>query len=179
MSQSQSIGSVDIPEDHLAVDFAVLEHYQKVSSELLRISLLGIPVVGYMATEDKIPEGIFAHSGILISTIASLCCFALSASLALLHRYVSSDGMSDHIQLLRLEALGKMEGTDKIEKRRQKRNTAFKISSLALAFSAIFLALAAAALVLAISLTLKNIGRSQSIEADKTMVEPSANTEMK
>ncbi len=87
--------------------------------------------------------------------------------------------MSDHIQLLRLEALGKMEGTDKIEKRRQKRNTAFKISSLALAFSAIFLALAAAALVLAISLTLKNIGRSQSIEADKTMVEPSANTEMK
>jgi len=111
-----------------------------------------------MATHAKAPPGIFSNPSILYGTIFALAFFAISAAFSLLHKYVSSDAMSDHIEVLRREKIGDEGDLEKLEKVRRNRNRAFVLCSWSLALAASFLAAAAIALVIAIALGLSALG---------------------
>lgn len=86
----------DIPKEAFESDLALLDRYQAFSAELVRISLLGVGLVGFFFTKPEVRND--------LSTIASTVAagaFAFATALALGHRYFSSDGIHYHLKSLR------------------------------------------------------------------------------
>jgi hypothetical protein len=100
------LGLVELPEHTLDLDMKLMERYQNFSAELLRIALLGITAIGFVAsrtlslarTEERIPP-LPQHPKLLL--IGALILLAISAGAALVHRYFSADSMACHIKAMR------------------------------------------------------------------------------
>jgi hypothetical protein len=111
---SKSTGLIPLPAETFAHDVAIGDRYQNFSAELLRLSLAGIGAVGFLITNivlaDKKKDfpnkpvnllSLNLHFDYLIFT--SLIFFGISAGLALLHRYFSTDGKAYHLSYIRQE----------------------------------------------------------------------------
>lgn len=104
-----SLGLVELPERTFEHDHKIAEGYQSFSAELLRLSLAGLAVVGFLVTkmlappENQPPVPLPACLKVMLGiAIGSL---AVAAGLALLHRYYATDSLANHLQLMRsLEA---------------------------------------------------------------------------
>ena len=87
-SPEKMFGSIS--EDYFKLELELLDRYLKFSSELLRLSLLGIAVVGFILTKFKdVTSNSPDSSKVLI--ITGISSFALSSIFALTHRYLSTD----------------------------------------------------------------------------------------
>jgi hypothetical protein len=79
-------------------DFDLLERYQGVSAEFVRLALLGIGAVGLLYTLEpgKQPTGLSATAPKVSFSIA-LFALGLSAAFGISHRYFSTDSMACQI----------------------------------------------------------------------------------
>ncbi|MDP2824193.1 MAG: hypothetical protein Q8O52_16135 [Sulfuritalea sp.] len=103
------LGGLPIEENAYKVDLAVLERYQSFSSELLRLSLLGIAGYGFLIANVIFKAGPdnkyiflerFANSKYLLA--AGAIALGISAVAALGHRYFSTDCLTHFVRRVRL-----------------------------------------------------------------------------
>ena len=148
----KSLGLTSIPERTIEHDLTLLERFQEFSAELLRVALIGISAIGFVVGRIVFPEKgseliplPWAPKWLLIASLISL---AVSAAVALAHRYFAADSMSWHLQAMRRYERDSGSDSEKADSEFQARHTRFKISTWSIACSAI--ALGAALLVAAI-----------------------------
>ncbi|OHT43970.1 hypothetical protein [Flavobacterium tructae] len=109
--RTKYLSNIPINEDNYKVDFIILEKYQSFSSEILRLSLLGLTIYGFLITNvifkitdvDK-KNFIFIKpfSGNKLLLLLGAVILILTALLALSHRYFSTDCMTHFIRGFRL-----------------------------------------------------------------------------
>jgi hypothetical protein len=161
MSNWPSLGLVPLKEGTVEHDFFVLDRFIGFSTELLRLSLLGISAVAFWLSKAMFPEGDGAP--IMIADAArplvalSLVAFASSSAAALMHRYAAADSVSWHLQAMRRyerghasEGEGKSEDVRVADAERARRFAQFKRSRRSLLGSAIALGIGAGALAAAV-----------------------------
>ena len=98
---------VEVPEDRYKVDVELHDRFQVFSSELLKLALAGIAVFGLFltllgdaSTDNEIKKALNSCSFKWLS-IFSLVSFALSVGLALVHRFLASDGLYHHFRAIK------------------------------------------------------------------------------
>jgi hypothetical protein len=140
-----SLGLVKIPDNTFEHDMAVSSKYQTFSSEVLRLSLLGIAAIGFLLTNTLFKETSSSNQTNQSSVVLpaefrylvslSLICLGVSVGFALLHNFFSADTLAWHLSIIRRE-LRKAEGddaaADKERERRRKyltREFRFKVAS--------------------------------------------------
>jgi hypothetical protein len=152
------LGHFTLPEGTIEHDLAIQERYQAFSAELLRISLLGLSVVGLATSKVLFPEQgggrIELGYPVMLLVMVALFGFGLSAAAALIHRYSSVDSVSWHIQSLRRDLRNDPGDSAVAEGERRMRHRQFNRSRNALRVSASGLGVAASALALALILGL-------------------------
>lgn len=142
--RSKYLSDIPIKEDNFKADFNVLEKYQEFSSEILRLSLLGLAIYGFLLTDVifKITKNdtfiflkpFFDNKAIFITGAVALIMAALCA---LGHRYFSTDCMTHFIRGLRLkmrfselkeESNGEEDSSEKaeLEKKIENENASFE-----------------------------------------------------
>jgi len=163
-----NLAKSDIDTERLKADFEVLDRYQSFSSELLRLSLLGIGALAFLLkevfTRAKSDEAnpyvilIFSSPSITNLVSASVVFFAIAAACALGHRYYSSDAMTYHIRYLRLRNATPSVDLPAYEKQKglvkDGRDSAFVLSGILIALSTIALSLGTVFLASALYSTL-------------------------
>ena len=96
---------MELREEYYKADIILLEKYQSYSAELLRISLLGIALLGFFF--DKVSDSEAFDPGAKFSMALTLgvaaMLFAIAAAAALAHRFYSTDGIFYHIRAGRRE----------------------------------------------------------------------------
>lgn len=106
----RSLTEVSVEEAIYKPDLAITDRYQNFSTELLRASLLGIGVFGFLLKEVILNK---EHYASYLQTfldnkewfVGGLGALAVSAAFALAHRYVSSDCIAYQIRYLRLKTV--------------------------------------------------------------------------
>lgn len=97
-----------VEKERYEMDFALYDRFKEMSVELVRLSLGGLAVFGVMLTSlsnDKVFEQVKSAMGskwFQYPCVFSLSFLAFSAFLAILYRYVASDGLYYHIKLARI-----------------------------------------------------------------------------
>jgi hypothetical protein len=101
-----NLGRVEISDAQIKYDFELLDRYQNFSSEILRLSLIGIGAYAFLLKEaNSIFLSIAGASVIKWFSVFSIFLFALAAACSLAHRYYSSDFMAYHIRYLRIKKI--------------------------------------------------------------------------
>lgn len=106
IKQGQNIGLQKIDEATYKADLILLEKYQSFSSEIIRLSLLGIAGLAFFLKEIMVPDTVpisIKQSYMITFLLISSFLFILSTGFGLWHRYVSSDGFFYHLRSLRHE----------------------------------------------------------------------------
>lgn len=150
---ARQLGHCSLPERTIEHDFAVQDRYQAFSAELLRISLLGLGVIGIGASKVIFPEATTSFDltdPIRLGVIAALAGFAVSAGAALVHRYASVDSLSWHIQSMRRDIRDATGDAERAETERRLRYKQFVRARNALRASATSLGFAAGMLTFAL-----------------------------
>lgn len=103
------LSGIPLDEDYYKVDFAILDKYQMFSSELLRLSLLGLAIFGFFIANvifKAVDQSTYIFLKPFISNkplfILGAISLLLSALLALGHRYFSTDCMTHFVRRFRL-----------------------------------------------------------------------------
>ena len=122
-----------IDESEYKADLEVLTKFQNFSSEILRLSLLGISVFGVLLNGN-----FFNLNEIKLYIVLAIICFGLSAAFSLGHRFWSTSGFMCHIKFLRVDK-------QQIKDRRNKR---YKLSAKLMASGVISIGLGAIFLVI-------------------------------
>lgn len=133
-SREKYFGHLPIEENSYKADFIILEKYQQYSSEILRIALLTLAIIGYLPKliNDSKQCGLLQKSfqeskSLFIITVVLLI---VSVCSCLAHRYFSSDNMTHHIRKLRLRNKFTQEiniqEKEKIEKKIQSESKSFE-----------------------------------------------------
>ena len=133
-NRDKSLGVIAVPDSTVEHDFDIQSRYQDFTSEILRLSLLGISAVGYIVLKylfpDKEPSTNVpdeARTPFVIALIA----FGLASVASLLHRYVSVDSLSWHLQAIRKELRGASGDASSAKEDRKRRYSRFLISRYA------------------------------------------------
>ena len=145
------MGNVEVSDKTYPNDVIISDRYQKFSAELLRLSLLGIAGIGFLVVNILLKDEsgqIVKDNSFMGFLSASLVFLGLSAASALLHRWLSTDSLAEHLMLIRLEKRKAEGDVERINKARAKRKRQFKLSGLTLLFSSLFLWLGAVCLSL-------------------------------
>jgi hypothetical protein len=178
------LSGIPLDEDHYKVDFTILDKYQLFSSELLRLSLLGLAIYGFFIGNViiKTVDGnqyIFLRlfvSNKLIFILGAVS-LLLSALLALGHRYFSTDCMTHFVRRFRLrkridELAEAGVNTDderdeitKLEKKAQSENSSFENDLWRCKWLLVF---SCGILVIGIALVIGGLGKTL-IEATESM----------
>src|SRR3954469_760119 len=144
---SNSLGLTQVPERTFQHDLDVSERYQNFSSELLRLALLGLAGIGYLLVSldpptDKKASIILAHLKEIDSYLyVALFCFGACAAFSLAHRYFSADGLSYHLEYLRLSLRGAPEDSSRAKDERKSRNRRLKLGGFLLFAAALSIGL--------------------------------------
>lgn len=157
MSNLPSLGLVALKERTVEHDFFLLDRFVGFSTELLRLSLLGISAVAFWLSKAMFPEGdsdpaVIADAARPLIVLA-LVAFVISSAFALMHRYAAADSVSWHLQAMRRyergyasEGEGRSADVSVADAERARRFAQFKWSSRSLLGSAIALGIGAGAL---------------------------------
>lgn len=99
---------LSVPEPMYKPDLELLSKFQAFSTEILRLSLLGLSVFGVMLTAN-ILNTVKIKWYVIISIIA----FGISSGLSLTHRFYSTQGFRYHIQAIRKNNVEKRDCSNK------------------------------------------------------------------
>ncbi|MBE8726847.1 hypothetical protein [Flavobacterium hungaricum] len=122
--RTKYLSEIPIQEDNYKVDFIILEKYQNFSSEILRLSLLGLTIYGFLIANvivkisecEKLNNFLGALSIYKSLLFAGAVFLILGAFFALGHRYFSTDCMTHFIRGFRLrQRLKELKNQDKDE----------------------------------------------------------------
>lgn len=107
----------DLNDSHYQPDFEIADRYINFSSELLRLSLLGITGFGtFLLLHFREEKPIEFSSSVKLWMLISVICWSATASFSLAHRYFASDSMAYHIAYLRTGSNSEYEGRKKMLK---------------------------------------------------------------
>ena len=161
-----NLGSVLLDENVIKPDFQILEKYQNFSSEILRLSLIGIGAYAVLFewTFARKPEDTKALAQLFQSNplnkylvIASITFFAAAAASSLVHRYYSSDFMAYHIRFLRIKKYLEQNYEEQsfivAAEEKQDRDVILQLCEFMIACSSIFLGLGVICIATALILT--------------------------
>ena len=133
-------------------DVVVNDRQQAFSAELLRLALLGVGGVGYLAARSITETGAAAgtihmnpvtKSLVLISAV----CFGLCAASALALRYVAADLLALQLRVVRLRLRAASNDPGIADAEEQRRNRRLKVTRPLLVAASLLLVLGAAALI--------------------------------
>lgn len=134
----QTLGKVELKENWYKADLELHDRYQSFSSELLKLSLAGIGVIGfilgYLQEQENGQQSEYFFWMIVFAGIA----FSISLGGALLHKFTASKGLYYHIRALRLR-LGFPDSSESIIYAETQRDKLFKLSGKGFLISSIFL----------------------------------------
>lgn len=98
------IAQTCVPEDIYKADMELHVQSQKLSSELLRLSLAGIAVIGFLLA--NIPEGkagkVFSDATLMIFVTGSVTAFTVVVLFVLLQTFYASGAMFHHLKCIKL-----------------------------------------------------------------------------
>jgi hypothetical protein len=101
------LAKLDVPVDRYKADLDLHDRSQSFSSELLKLALGGIAVIGFLLAhfpETRL-ERVLDNTGVETLFSASVVAFALSAASALLQRFYAAGAMFHHLQVIKLSLL--------------------------------------------------------------------------
>ena len=174
-----NLGNVVIDENRIKPDFQILEKYQNFSSEILRLSLIGVGAYAFLFKEifAKKPEEAKPLVELVQKSplnkyliVAGIIFFAMAAACTLVHRYYSSDLMAFHIRYLRIKKYisdaheifeETPKGTATLEEAREEkedRDVILQLCEFMIACSAIFLGLGVVCTAVALVVSFFRIG---------------------
>lgn len=146
-SKTARVGSIQkIEKEFYEADVAMLDRYQAFSGELLRVSLLGIGVVGFFA--EKLAAALGKSMIVKGAAWCAVGGFAAAMAFALAHRYFSTDGMFYHLRAVRRESQGKDSNDEREDRNRIFARSGQYLGASALCFGFGVIALGVAILVL-------------------------------
>lgn len=123
-------------------DLKLLDRYQSYSSEIVRLSLLGIAWIGFLYTNKT--DDLMRLSDFWIKSLffSSIIMMGFAVFLGTLHKYFSTDSMAHMLYLTRLKTKEKpdQEDINKINKETEARNIDFKYSERLIYYSTWLLA---------------------------------------
>jgi hypothetical protein len=147
---SHSIGEIKVEPDHYKADVELLDKYQAFSAELLRLSLAGMVVIGFLI-EKIVAGGRFSTDdtaaliGFKICSFGSVILLCVSAAASLLHRYFATDGVYYPVKAVRLRLLShSMKAMDsdiqtRLDEAIKNRKAIYKLSGTFLLAAGVFL----------------------------------------
>ena len=102
----RSLMDMALPKDAYEADLAVTDRYQQFSAEMLRLSLAGIGVFGFVFKDVVLSKEGGEHYALAFSHASwcfasGLVVLAISAGFSLAHRYYASDCIGIQISYLR------------------------------------------------------------------------------
>jgi hypothetical protein len=139
LSEKTAFNALD--DKAMKAEQTLVDKYQAFSAELLRLSLLGIGILGLALQElmDKLPS--FSQKALALSIL----CFGASSFFAIAHRYCSSEALRFFIWGMRWRT----DRPDLSEKCLEQRTKLVHLCIVAKAISAVTLALGAVLLAIA------------------------------
>lgn len=94
----------DITDSHYKPDLELLDRYTHFSSELLRISLLGLTAIAaLLVLKINKDSTLILQEAAKSWALAAIIAWCLSSACSLLHRYFAADSMAWHIAYLRTD----------------------------------------------------------------------------
>jgi len=142
----------EIKADGFEQDVLINDRSQAFSAELLRLALLGVGGVGFVASralaagssgEAALRMNLAAKWLVLIAAVS----FGLSAASALCLRYLASDSIAFQLRIVRLRIRGSAHDGSEAEREEARRNRRLKVMRPLLVFSSGTLALGAGVFV--------------------------------
>jgi hypothetical protein len=130
----------EIKADAFEQDVCINDRHQAFSAELLRLALLGVGGVGYVASrafaagssgEAALQMGVAAKWLVLTAAVS----FGLSAASALCLRYLASDSIAFQLRIVRLRIRGTAHDGSEAEREEARRNRRLKVMRPMLVFS--------------------------------------------
>lgn len=140
----------DVDESKLKAEIELLDRFIAFSNELLRLSLLGLSVIGFLYKFVFLNSSNNTNLSLtkFFSGISALF-FALSAALALLHKYFATDGLRYYIYGLRcissnIESSVELTKLNLIKRKKKVKNCLFykSTSAVLLSLGALMVAIA-------------------------------------
>lgn len=148
-------GVQDVPAEFYEADIVLLDRYQGFSAEIVRISLLGIAVLGFFLEKlvSKAPS-VGSLTGLIIrgSLATGVVLFAAAACAGLLHRYYSADGIFYHLRAVRDFLIAERNETDRVLDSASKSKRRYRRSGQWLLAAGVLLAVGGVAIGLAIGM---------------------------
>jgi hypothetical protein len=157
-SNKEPLGLTPLPDNTFEHDLSISDRYQSFSSELLRLSLLGIAVIGFLVTNVfwKSASRVTMTKSHLQLLSESATCIKLSivflgvtACCSLIHRYIGPDSIAFHLESLRRYKQQSPINLEKALDQANKRNFRFRLAEKMLLLAAISLSAGAIALAMA------------------------------
>ena len=144
-SLDKRLAALDVTETRYKADLELHDRSQAFSSELLKLALGGIAVVGFLLA--NFPKGQLEHSlkdtpvRVLFSAI--VVAFALSVAASLLQRFYAAGALFHHLQVIKLLMLGDASLQSEVERNMTVRTAKFLHAHLLLKCAAWSLVMAA------------------------------------
>jgi hypothetical protein len=116
-SLERRLSAIDVPEERYRADIDLHDRSLAFSAELLRLTLAGITVVGFVVAQFPEPTRriVFDDSVIKGLLAGSLVAFAVSAGFALLHRFYAGGAAFHHLEVIKLLLLDDAAHEDRLE----------------------------------------------------------------
>lgn len=113
----KQLARLEVPEIRYKADLELHDRSQAFSSELLKLALGGIAVVGFLLAnfpESQLEQGL-RDMPVRVLFSASVVAFALSAAAALLQRFYAAGALFHHLQVIKLLLLGDASPQSEVE----------------------------------------------------------------
>ena len=143
MTESRSLGEVEVDHTQFHLDIEVADRFQAFSRELLRLILASIGVVGVLIEVLDIQE---SQDWIKVLVALALVVLGIGVAFSLSHRYLGPDAVACHLAFLRLKARQGECDAMKARRERDDRNTCLKWAPRVLTAASIALGIGAALL---------------------------------
>ncbi len=126
-SLDQRLAKLDVTETHYKADLELHDRSQSFSSELLKLALGGIAVVGFLLA--NLPKGQLEQSlkdiPVKVLFSAAVVAFAFSVAVSLLQRFYASSALFHHLQVIKLLMLEDNSPQSEVERNMSIRATKF------------------------------------------------------
>jgi hypothetical protein len=149
---ARSLADISLAEEAYQADFQIADKYQGFSSELVRLSLLGIAGYGFLFAQLPPESAAAAFLGELKRSLplltTGIICLGVASGAALAHRFFSTDCLTHQVTILRLLRRGenaeytseeKVENTTLLETERRDQQADLRRCRLLIVASAAFL----------------------------------------
>lgn len=145
LTLDRRLGRVEVPEVRYRADIDLHDRALAFSSELVRLALAGIAVVGFILTHTPSTLLTLLFSDVVTKCLLSiaLVAFAASAGCGLLQRFFAGGAAFHHMQVIKIGLLDDPDLSDRVNSEIEERSLLFARSHRCLSCAAGLLVVAA------------------------------------